>query len=75
MAMSLSPLQSTVPRRPRHDALDDYDAGELDDFPDIDDPASPQAKSKGDAGGLGIDEEVAVAKRPRVPRVKLDESK
>jgi len=75
MAMSLSPIQSTIPRRPRHDDLDNYDAGDFDDEDVFRSPSPQPATRDGDAGGLGIDEEVAVAKRARVPRIKLDESK
>ncbi len=51
----------------------------LDD--DFDDPfASPERDNgknnkRKEPEGLGIDEEVSVAKRVRVPRVKLDESR
>jgi replication fork protection complex subunit Csm3/Swi3 len=37
-------------------------------------PAAKEAASKEKGGaGLGIDEEVEVARKPRAPRVKLDE--
>jgi hypothetical protein len=36
-------------------------------------PAESTTKSKGLAAGLGIDEEVEVTRKPRAPRVKLDE--
>jgi hypothetical protein len=60
----------------RHDDLDNYD---VDDF--FDDPfASPppdasSKKRKEPESGLGIDEEVSVQKRARVPNVKLDEER
>lgn len=39
-------------------------------------PAAKDAASKGKSGaGLGIDEEVEVARKPRAPRVKLDENR
>ncbi|KAL8383458.1 hypothetical protein RB595_010586 [Gaeumannomyces hyphopodioides] len=61
------------------DAIDNY-------FPDGDDfedpfasptnsPTQSPAKRKEPDGGLGIDEEISVAKRARVPRVKLDETR
>ncbi|EJT79956.1 chromosome segregation in meiosis protein 3 [Gaeumannomyces tritici R3-111a-1] len=61
------------------DAIDNY----LPDGDDFEDPfASPTnsptqspAKRKEPDGGLGIDEEISVAKRARVPRVKLDETR
>ncbi|TLS22186.1 uncharacterized protein PpBr36_09985 [Pyricularia pennisetigena] len=71
-------------KRPSVPALDNY----LPDDEDFFDPfASPtnsptqSPKSKAAAkrsepdGGLGIDKEVSVAKRARVPRVKLDETR
>lgn len=33
------------------------------------------AKEKGSAAGLGIDEEIEVTRKPRAPRVKLDENR
>jgi hypothetical protein len=36
-------------------------------------PAETRTQSKGTAAGLGIDEEVEVTRKPRAPRVKLDE--
>ena len=39
-------------------------------------PAAKENTSKGKSGaGLGIDEEVEVARKPRAPRVKLDENR
>ena len=58
--------------------IDDYD---VDDDPFADsapeDPPQKEAPSKKrkDASGLGIDEEVAVAKKVRAPAVKLDETR
>ena len=57
-----------------HDDLDNYDVGNLSDDPF----ASPQGSPKGkkvDESGLGIEEEVSVQKRARVPRVKLDDER
>ena len=36
-------------------------------------PANTTTQAKGAAAGLGIDEEVEVTRKPRAPRVKLDE--
>lgn len=62
------------------DDLFDYDVGGFDD-PFADRPA-PKPTNTGDpagvaraGAGLGIDEEVEVTKKPRVPRVKLDENR
>jgi replication fork protection complex subunit Csm3/Swi3 len=62
------------------DDLFDYDVGGLDDvFRDLEPrkPTSPKDTSrKGRSDlGLGIDKEVEVVKKPRVPRVKLDENR
>ena len=61
------------------DDLYDYDAGLDEVFRDIEPPKSATLmdaanKSRAD-NGLGIDKEVEVAKKPRVPRVKLDEDR
>jgi len=68
---------SQVPAaRPAQDTIENYF---LDD--DFDDPFASDAEVESNKNkrkepeGLGIDEEVSVAKRARVPRVKLDESK
>lgn len=61
----------------RHDDIDNYDAGDLSDDPFASPPpdsAAKKRKATGD-GGLGIDEEVSVQKRARVPNVKLDEDR
>ncbi|KAI0196353.1 replication fork protection component Swi3-domain-containing protein [Astrocystis sublimbata] len=64
-------------------ALDNYDV-EDDPFASSGDEAAPknghtdsQSKKRKDASGLGlgIDEAVSVTKKPRVPRVKLDENR
>ncbi|KAH6884064.1 replication fork protection component Swi3-domain-containing protein [Thelonectria olida] len=71
-----SALASDPKLTERHDDLDNYD---VDDF--FDDPfASPppdasSKKRKEPESGLGIDEEVSVQKRARVPNVKLDEER
>jgi hypothetical protein len=61
------------------DDLFDYDVGLDDVFRDIEPPkptlsSDASRKSRGD-GGLGIDKEVEVVKKPRAPRVKLDDNK
>jgi replication fork protection complex subunit Csm3/Swi3 len=58
------------------DDLFDYDV----DFDDVFRPLSPPKLAKpiernGKGLGLGIDEEVEVARKPRAPRVRLDEHK
>lgn len=59
----------------RHDDLDDYDVGDLSDDP-FRSPSPPSKKRKEpDQSGLGIDEEVSVQKRARIPNVKLDEDR
>ncbi|KAH7018232.1 replication fork protection component Swi3-domain-containing protein [Microdochium trichocladiopsis] len=56
--------------------IDDYD---VDDDPFASEPEDKQkpasSKKRKDVTGLGIDEEVAVAKKARVPNVKLDETR
>lgn len=55
---------------PRLDDLDNYFLdGDLDD-----DPFAP-TKRKEPGDGLGLDEEVSVAKKARVPRIKLDQDR
>ena len=55
----------------------DFDDFDVDDFNfDESKEPSPQAnKRTHDDAGLGIDEQVSVAKRPRAPAVKLDEAR
>ncbi|RCI16944.1 hypothetical protein L249_1754 [Ophiocordyceps polyrhachis-furcata BCC 54312] len=54
--------------------LDDYDVNDSDD-PFRSPSPSPATKRKAAAGGLGLDEEVSVQKRTRVPNIKLDEGR
>ncbi|KAK2007506.1 replication fork protection component Swi3 [Colletotrichum eremochloae] len=61
-----------------HDDLDNYNADDFEDpfqspLPDAKDGSSTNKRKKAEA--LGLDEEVEVAKRVRVPRVKLDEAR
>lgn len=60
-------------------AIDNYDVDD-DPFADSEDEAvkkdgkaDSQSKKRKETDGLGIDEAVSVSKKPRVPRVKLDE--
>ncbi|CAI6086657.1 unnamed protein product [Clonostachys chloroleuca] len=58
-----------------HDDLDNYDVGDLSDDP-FRTPTPPPSKKRKEADtGLGIDTEVAVQKRARVPNIKLDEDR
>ncbi|KAJ2896572.1 putative chromosome segregation in meiosis protein 3 protein [Zalerion maritima] len=54
--------------------LDEFDVDDFN-FDEIREPSPQPNKRKQDEAGLGIDEEVSVAKRPRAPAVKLDEAK
>ncbi|KAK8023780.1 hypothetical protein PG993_011846 [Apiospora rasikravindrae] len=62
-------MAATKSNRPTVD--DDLDNFDVDDFADPG-KADPQSKKRKDASGLGIEEEVNVAKKQRVPNVKLD---
>lgn len=62
--------------------LDELDNFFLDGDLDDDPFASPKGnkndsnnKRKGPGDGLGIDEEVSIAKKARVPRIKLDQDR
>ncbi|KND92725.1 Chromosome segregation in meiosis protein 3 [Tolypocladium ophioglossoides CBS 100239] len=60
----------------RHDDLDNYNVADLSDDPFASpSPPSSAKKRKQPDSGLGIDEEVSVQKRVRVPAVKLDEER
>lgn len=61
------------------DDIFDYDIGGVNDpfsenyvIPGSKDTAKP-ATSRTEGAGLGIDEEIEVTRKPRAPRVKLDE--
>ncbi|KJZ77681.1 hypothetical protein HIM_02858 [Hirsutella minnesotensis 3608] len=57
----------------KFDSLDNYDVDDDDPFASPSPPpASSKKRTEADAG-LGIDEEVTVQKRARVPNIKLDE--
>lgn len=74
--------RASSPQRPppANNDIDDYDVDD-DPFamPAALEAGSPQdnapSKKRKDAAGLGIDEEVAVAKKARAPAVKLDETR
>lgn len=61
----------------KHDDLDNYDVGDFSDDPFTSPPPADASnkKRKEPDSGLGIDEEVNVQKRVRVPNVKLDEER
>ncbi|KAJ6442289.1 replication fork protection component Swi3 [Purpureocillium lavendulum] len=64
-------------QKPAHDELDNYAVDDLSDDPFA--SPSPQSKKRKEpassSNALGIDEEVSVQKRARVPTVKLDEDR
>ncbi|KAI0868425.1 replication fork protection component Swi3-domain-containing protein [Hypoxylon argillaceum] len=81
MTSRLVSRPSKPPTRPAND-IDNYDVDDDDPFADSGDEAAKnngsaetQSKKRKDASGLGIDEAVSVSKKPRVPRVKLDETR
>ncbi|KAI0425053.1 replication fork protection component Swi3-domain-containing protein [Xylaria sp. FL1042] len=83
MASRLTSRSSAQPSKPANN-IDNYDVDDIDDDPFAesgDDAAQKngatdtQSKKRKDASGLGIDEAVSVSKKPRVPRVKLDETR
>lgn len=84
MASRIAVKPSAPPTRPSND-IDNYDVDDWDPFADSGDDAAAKKKNDGgketnskkrkDATGLGIDQEVSVSKKPRVPRVKLDEAR
>ncbi|KAL7783897.1 replication fork protection component Swi3 domain-containing protein [Trichoderma ceciliae] len=71
------PSVSTPERLPAHgDDLDDYGLDDSDNPFASPPPESSSTKKRKEPGsGLGIDEEVSVQKRVRVPAVKLDEER
>ena len=73
-------MASTLASRPatnaRHDDLDNYDVDDFSDDPFGSPPPDESTKKRKEPdSGLGIDEEVSVQKRARVPNVKLDEER
>ncbi|KAM0275022.1 hypothetical protein ACHAQH_007628 [Verticillium albo-atrum] len=73
----MAPATTSTP----FDDLDDLDSYNILDFDDPFRSPSPQPQTqaassqKRKTDGLGLDEEVDVAKRARVPRIKLDETR
>ncbi|KAG5995110.1 hypothetical protein E4U54_002930 [Claviceps lovelessii] len=60
----------------RHDDLENYGLDDFDDpFATPSPPSSPKKRKEPSSQGLGIDEEVSVQRRARVPRVKLDDER
>ncbi|KAI0391912.1 Swi3-domain-containing protein [Xylariaceae sp. FL0594] len=79
MASRLAARQPPKPPKPPQELSYDFDS---DPFASSEDEAAKskraaeaQSKKRKDASGLGIDEEVSITKKPRVPRVKLDETR
>ncbi|KAI0476322.1 DSHCT domain-containing protein [Xylariaceae sp. FL0804] len=78
MASQASKRKASPPRKPLNNRIDNYD---IDDDPfawlNDDEPqkASGELNKGTEAADLGISEEVKIAKKPRVPRVKLDEAR
>ncbi|KAH8686607.1 replication fork protection component Swi3-domain-containing protein [Ilyonectria robusta] len=71
-----SALSSGLAAAERHDDLDNYDADNFSDDPfGSPPPTASTKKRKEPESGLGIDKEVSVQKRARVPNVKLDEER
>ncbi|KAJ3554527.1 hypothetical protein NPX13_g10588 [Xylaria arbuscula] len=76
-------MTSRLPSRPAPtNNIDNYDVDDDDPFAESGDDATQKnnstntnSKKRKDASGLGIDEAVSVSKKPRVPRVKLDENR
>ncbi|KAK7428099.1 chromosome segregation in meiosis-related protein [Neonectria magnoliae] len=71
-----SALASNPPAPTRHDDLDNYGVDDFSDDPFGSPPPDATTKKRKEReSGLGLDEEVSVQKRARVPRVKLDEER
>ncbi|TPX11332.1 uncharacterized protein E0L32_001150 [Thyridium curvatum] len=71
--MAPKPSAQRRARSPQQDRIDNYLFDDVDPFA-TPEPETQSSKPK-DGQGLGIEEEVTVAKRARVPRVKLDETR
>ncbi|KAI1420455.1 replication fork protection component Swi3-domain-containing protein [Xylaria sp. FL1777] len=81
MASRLTPRPPAPPTNHINN-IDNYDVDDDDPFAESGDDvarrnggADTQSKKRKDASGLGIDEAVSVSKKPRLPRVKLDETR
>lgn len=73
----MNPMSPTTV--PEYDDLDNYAVDDIDDPfrsppPELQDGDASKKRKKADEA-LGLDEAVEVAKRVRVPRVKLDEAR
>ncbi|KAK5627021.1 hypothetical protein RRF57_002736 [Xylaria bambusicola] len=77
-------MASRLASRPAtNNNIDNYDVDDDDDpFAESGDDAArkskapdTQSKKRKDASSLGIDEAISISKKPRVPRVKLDETR
>lgn len=71
--MAPKPSAQRRARSPQQGRIDNYLFDDVDPFA-TPEPETQSSKPK-DGQGLGIEEEVTVAKRARVPRVKLDETR
>jgi len=69
-----SKTDSAAAQGPEPDGFDNYFLEEFGDPFGSPEPEPAKNKRK-EPEGLGIDEEVSVAKKPRVPRIKLDEDR
>lgn len=59
-----------------HDGLDDYNVDDFSDDPFASPNPSPNSKKRKEPDSeLGLDKEVSVQKRARVPNVKLDDER
>jgi replication fork protection complex subunit Csm3/Swi3 len=68
-------MAATIANRPAVSALDDFGIDiSFDPFADSG-GEDKESKKRKNGTGLGIEEEVAVAKKQRIPNVKLDENR
>jgi len=69
-----SKTDSNAAKPAERDTFDSYFLEEFDD-PFASPEPEPGKNKRKEPEGLGIDEEVSVAKKARVPRIKLDEDR
>jgi len=76
------PLPTEGPTAGGGDDLFDYDVDDINDpfsenyvVPGSKERAKEAASKSKSGAGLGIDEEIEITKKPRAPRVKLDEDR